>query len=625
MKMPLALPSLDGRRGTIVLVIYRLLALATAIVVIGSAGFNGVDTLRNIPGDLTFGFRTYTDAFAKPQVGDVTPAATRAGLRTGDRILAVDANWLPDRATEFDIGAKMAAVQGNSVLLAISTAGAPPRPIALTRIPGSVWTNIEPSSGLPLWLYVTLMLLTFEVPAIFLVTASYTLYLRRPRDPEAMLLATSFLPLCFFSDTAFWLTALLHVPAAYLDNIAVFAWPLAFVAVALVPDGRFVTRWSHVAAAGAVTLPVLNTVFLQFPAFAHAGISTAINVVFDVTLLSAVASVLLRFVRLPAGDKRQQIKWTLVGATVTAITVLVSNILQTGYVTFAPPGFVLVNALLHIVLFTALPAALLVSVLGYRMYDAEAAITRSTSLAALSVTLLAIFAAAENVVSGIGSQYVSHSLGSFTGAIAAAFTAMTISPLHTRLKSWSERSFRADLFRMREKLPPLVGDLRETTDLENLVDIALDRIEAGVRASAAVVLVREEVVRLRGMTPEAFAGWRAGWRPRNDVSLDCAKTDPVLPLRIALDADGVGQVGWLLLGPRPDGSFYGKDERKALGEIADPLARAVAIALTRRDRSVAREELSRTLTARMGEIEATLARLAQHVTKGKTAAQEKKT
>lgn len=625
MRMPVALPRLDGRRGTIVLTIYRLLALATAIVVIGSAVFNGVDTMRNIPSDLAFGFRTYTDLSSKPQVGDITASATQAGLHTGDRILAVDKNWLPDRATEFDIGAKLAAVQGNIVTLAVSTAGAAPRPVELPRIPGSVWTRIEPSSSMPLWLYVTLMLVTFELPALFLVAASYTLYLRRPRDPEAMLLATSFLPLCFFSDTAFWLTALFHVPAAYLDNIAVFTWPLAFVAVALVPDGRFVTRWSHVAAAGAVTLLALDTVYLQFPLLAHAGIGTAINVVFDATLLSAVASVLLRFIRLPEGPKRQQIKWALIGAVVTVVAFLVSNVLQMGYLTFSPPAFVLVNGLLHIVQFTALPAALLVSVLGYRMYDAEAAITRSTSIAALSVALLAVFAAAENVVSGVGSQYVSHSLGSFTGAIAAAFTAMTISPLHSRLKSWSERSFRGDLFRMREKLPALVGDLRETTDLGNLVDLALDRVQAGVRTARIALLVRDEPVRLRGIDAAALDAWRAGWKPKPAEALDCVKADPVFPLRVPLDADGVGRVGWMLLGPRPDGSFYGKDERKALGEIADPLARAVAIALTRRDRAVAREELSRTLTERMAVIEAALTRMAKAVTAGKPLGQERKT
>lgn len=40
-------------------------------------------------------------------------------------------------------------------------------------------------------------------------------------------------------------------------------------------------------------------------------------------------------------------------------------------------------------------------------------------------------------------------------------------------------------------------------------------------------------------------------------------------------------MGWLVLGPRPDGSFYGRDERDALSNIADPVARALAVAQQR--------------------------------------------
>jgi hypothetical protein len=64
-----------------------------------------------------------------------------------------------------------------------------------------------------------------------------------------------------------------------------------------------------------------------------------------------------------------------------------------------------------------------------------------------------------------------------------------------------------------------------------------------------------------------------------------------VPLRVSRDA---APIGWVLLGPRPDGSFYGKDEQEALAEIARPLARAVRIARIkdeqqrRQDRAIAR-------------------------------------
>jgi hypothetical protein len=72
--------------------------------------------------------------------------------------------------------------------------------------------------------------------------------------------------------------------------------------------------------------------------------------------------------------------------------------------------------------------------------------------------------------------------------------------------------------------------------------------------------------------------------------------------------------GWILLGPRPDGSFYGKDEQEALSEIADPVARAVQIVLLREAREAearraadaTREDMS-AMSARISALEAALA------------------
>ncbi len=73
------------------------------------------------------------------------------------------------------------------------------------------------------------------------------------------------------------------------------------------------------------------------------------------------------------------------------------------------------------------------------------------------------------------------------------------------------------------------------------------------------------------------------------------------------------EIGALLVGPRPDGSAPGKDEREALAEIADPVARAVQIVLTREAREAEAERertemleslagLSRRLQALEGEM-----------------------
>ena len=42
--------------------------------------------------------------------------------------------------------------------------------------------------------------------------------------------------------------------------------------------------------------------------------------------------------------------------------------------------------------------------------------------------------------------------------------------------------------------------------------------------------------------------------------------------------------------PRPDGTLFGKDEREVLADLADPLARALAIAATRSADAAERKE-----------------------------------
>jgi hypothetical protein len=111
----------------------------------------------------------------------------------------------------------------------------------------------------------------------------------------------------------------------------------------------------------------------------------------------------------------------------------------------------------------------------------------------------------------------------------------------------------------------------------------LGRVEQGVRARHGAVVVDNKVVDARDIDDAEVAKWIAdnGWAALPNASLRCVRSDPLFPLQVPLRSDGLGLVGWLLLGPRPDGSFYGRDERDTLEEIADPVARALATAIER--------------------------------------------
>jgi GAF domain-containing protein len=97
-----------------------------------------------------------------------------------------------------------------------------------------------------------------------------------------------------------------------------------------------------------------------------------------------------------------------------------------------------------------------------------------------------------------------------------------------------------------------------------------------------------------------------------EQALDCARADPLFPLRVRLcieSGNAPETIGWLLLGPRPDGSFFGKDEREAIEHIAGPVARAIHIAQLREQRDEQAE-------MRIGALESLIAKLAEAIGAG---------
>lgn len=258
---------------------------------------------------------------------------------------------------------------------------------------------------------------------------------------------------------------------------------------------------------------------------------------------------------------------------------------------------------------TAFNGGIVISLLKYRLYDADTVIGRSVTFGALTLGLVAIFAGSEKIIEILGEEYFGERLGALAGGLGAAVAAVMIAPLHHRITRWAERRFKKNLLRLRRELPLLAGDLRETASPKRIAGAVLDETADAVRAARAAILTGDEVAAVRGTDTAALESWRGCWQAPTHAGLDCDRTDPMFPIRIPLDASGHGRVGWLLLGPRPDGSFYGKDEREALDEIADPVARALAIATHRADERTSLEAALTQLAGRLAAVEqATAAR-----------------
>jgi hypothetical protein len=419
-------------------------------------------------------------------------------------------------------------------------------------------------------------------PPVFLIAAAILLYVRRRREIVAALLSLSFLLMAggFFASEAFFR----NVELTWLrDGLAHSGRFFLLLVLLTFPDGRFNPRWTLAVAA-------LLAVWVPIALFRPLGLSGEYLVYLAFTAV-AVLAIALPYRRLESGPERQQIRWALLGFAMG--TLLLAAAVA---VTFIPPGpdrswaIAFAAQLLAALGIVSYALGLIVSLLRYRLYDADAAVSLSAGYAVLTLMLAGVFALSAKAIELLVLAGFGGDAGAVPNLAAAALAVVLVTPLNNRVQGWAERRFQKNLLHLRRDLPACIDDLRETATLPELLDDILARLVAGVRSARAAILIGGEVAAARQIDPSEVEAWARTEPLKAGVEkLDCDRADPLFPMRIPLriryGGDTLGEpLGWILLGPRPDGSFYGRDEREALAEVADPVARGVQIVLRREAR-----------------------------------------
>jgi hypothetical protein len=437
---------------------------------------------------------------------------------------------------------------------------------------------------------------TEALAAATLLAVACLLFRRRPGDPIAAMLSLAFL-LWTIARSSIWAEiGAAAVPLAVADRVRFL---LLVSALMLFPAGRVEPGWTRLALAATAAAFGL-------------GIAAAAGLVPDPLYVApamgcallAVGAMRARFRALPPGTQRQQLKWAALGLAAGIFLVGLARI-GAALLPYVPDAPALASALPPAAFdlgVAAIALGVMLSLLRVRLYDADAAISRSTAAAALTIILVGIFAGTEAVIQSASQSLFGDMTGTVSSGIAAAVAAACVAPIHGRAAHWAEARFQREIAALRRELPAALADLVEAAELEGLAEILLARIERGLRTSRAALLVDNAPVALRHVGPGEMERWRSGAGPWQDCPRD--PWDRLFPLRLPLRAEGAGIVGWLLLGPRPDGSALGRDERAALEELAGPMARALC-ALRRRRASRRRiEAQSATIAALVRRLEA---------------------
>lgn len=514
----------------------------------------------------------------------VGPQAEAAGMRPGDRITAVFGLRLP-RTMPVDeqslaahandpayiaMGNVLFGSDSSAIPLTVRDANGRTRDVTITTGEQHIDAGARALGISPKLLSFIDLLHVLAYP--FLLWAAWLLHRRNSTDVVSSILSLAMLFTIGAEQPSSVFLAQIGVSRAL--NVALYDLGnvLLLAGILLFPHGNL--SWRRVG-----MIACLPALF-----FLHGNLYELLFVVFMVV---AVLSLVQWLRRTHSAEQRQQIRWALLGISGYALFRCIS--IACDYLKWTTGSFghqLLVEIAAGVTFAIAvmlLQLGLLIALLRYRLYDAEIAIGRSINFAVVTLGVAAVFAAAGDALKQIVYNYSGNSNNEGPIIFAAALATIMVNPIQERVQRWSERKFQKNLFLLREDLPECVRDLRETASLGEMLEEILARVDRGVRAIRSAVIVDGHLLRARGIGLDEVERWRSSRSAQDYRSDICEPSDRLFPIRVPLapSSDEEAPIGYLLVGPRPDGSVPSREEQKALAGVSESVARAIRTVIKR--------------------------------------------
>jgi len=407
------------------------------------------------------------------------------------------------------------------------------------------------------------------VKSAVLVCVATILLVRRQRDPVAALLALAFLTWTISSSFD------VGNSAEFVQLLDRCRFLLFALALPLFPDGRWRSRWIRAvicASAGVFLIGIIETLhFLPMRLFLPLAIAC---------VLSGIGVLVARFRSSTNFEIKQQLKWIALGLIGGVGLILCARAGFAAAPSSSPAMEILWEALFQLgIIIVAL--GFLISLLRYRLFDAETVISRSAAYVGLTVAVVAIFGGTEGAIENLGQSYLGMNVGSISGAMAAAVAALLLSPLHGRISDWAEDRFQPDLAQLKREMPEILGRLSVTSSARHLGAAVLPPINAAIHATRSALILNGRVRAARGVPLGHASRW---WRDAKRELCPLVErniSDPLFPIRLRLGSATSGSANWLLLGPRPDATLYGREDLDAVRSTFPALKHALAAAMVR--------------------------------------------
>ena len=308
---------------------------------------------------------------------------------------------------------------------------------------------------------------------------------RRPRNPIGWLLLTTAISfgLLLFAERLGWHHLLADGVAT--DRVAGWLWvanwawipavaPIFIFIPLLFPTGRpATTRWrrflwaaSFVTAAFVTSSalppgPLRNYPAVDNPFWGAPPATLLQDIFFALVLVAALASITslaLRF-RHARGIERQQIKWVWAAAALLVVSFVLNGALENT----AP-------ALASNIQFAgllAIPAAIAVAILRYRLYDIAVVVNRTLVYGSVTAALALVYLGSV-LLFGLALQPITEDSGLAVAASTLAVAAL-FRPVRARIQRLVDRRFYRRKYDAARTLEAFSARLREDIDLDSLV------------------------------------------------------------------------------------------------------------------------------------------------------------
>ncbi len=583
--LPVVLPRL---RGVWLWAFRAMWCIALATALFSAIGATWVDAQHNAaigPGWRTigareagFGVRLFApDARPWRVTGVWGPEAEALGVRAGDELIGINELSVNRMTSLAAIGLALGDHEGQSTRFLLRPADGVVRETTLVFHQSNVdlWYR---GSGLSPLLIFLLRRIGYDVMTLVLLAASTILFLRRSDEAVAAAFSLGLCMIPIGPTIEFWaqINALgfYHVLAA-LPYIALLMVGCAF------PDGRYWPPWTRFSLilVPAILLPAIfsATEYSQFTLFTAPA------------FIAVIVVLALRYRRLPQGVERQQFRWAAFGfsAGVTLLILRWPFAQLQGDLHPAPlsPWIDLAGSFLHALGYAVIGAGFGVALIKYRLYDAELLISRSTAITAMTLMLAGLWAASEKALETFLPNLVGQQFASLASIFGAGFAVVLVAAAHRPMQHFIEKRFHKGVYRLREELPKLLDTLVLRFDTKDLCTKVLNDIANDVRVTKAAILLRGKdnvgVAAEHGVDAGDLQSWIDA---RGEAPADGAAPS-VFNVALPLNDPVMNEnIGWLLVGPRPDGTTCNRDERAALAAVAPPIARAIATVQARDSR-----------------------------------------